>query len=88
MSKHTPGPWKARLLPMGVYLIEIRPQETICAIASQRENHHANARLIAAAPELLEALKNAVCWLTDLNATPEELREFESLIKKAEGTDA
>lgn len=58
MTKHTPGPWK--------YTISAkhnRPQisgkdgHQICLLWRDGEME-ANARLIAAAPELLEALKN------------------------------
>ena len=54
MSKYTPGPWEARGL--SVFL----PNETALAVATcvpHRPEAQANARLIAAAPELLEALQ-------------------------------
>ncbi len=51
MSKHTPGPWHV----FSIYAQhEVRtPTDTLVAVANDR----ANARLIAAAPELLSALK-------------------------------
>ncbi len=55
MSTHTPGPWTE----VGRY---IETDEcTICEMfsARTREERDANQRLIAAAPELLEALKLA-----------------------------
>ena len=50
MSKHTPGPWK---LDRNSVLIPIAPYEWAEAYGGTE----ANARLIAAAPELLEALR-------------------------------
>lgn len=59
--KHTPGPWT-------VHSCEVHPHHEIIAecgrrIATQNDYHDgqdkANARLIAAAPELLDALKEA-----------------------------
>lgn len=67
MSKHTPGPWVVTPHPMtnvdvfgvGVIMDDKEMQyglsHTICY-----QNAEANARLIAAAPELLEALSKAV----------------------------
>ncbi len=60
MSAHTPGPWKAvdvrgtvRLVTgTGNALIELKP-----ASAEGGASYDANARLIAAAPEMLEALR-------------------------------
>ena len=51
MSKHTPGPWK--LVDRDSVLIPIAPYEWAEAYGGTE----ANARLIAAAPDLLEALK-------------------------------
>ena len=76
-TKHTPGPWKAR---KGFHAdtIEIfHPDKSvkppfypceIATIASDRDTAKAkaNARLIATAPELLEALR---MWL-DIHETP------------------
>ena len=53
MSKHTPGPWKVERRSV---LIPIAPYEWAEAYGGTE----ANARLIAAAPELLEACKVAL----------------------------
>lgn len=58
MSKTTPGPWRTgEKVPQAVYAGE----DIICLCDSMSELSHgeeaANARLIAAAPELLEALQ-------------------------------
>ncbi len=72
-TQHTPGPWEAdtrlnRTLPLGrdsaygvwkggVLIADIagRPK-------SRRNEEDANARLIAAAPELLHALSQLLAW--------------------------
>ena len=56
-SKHTPGPWRAvkRAQPIGWAEWEVAwsdDGELVCDVVY----HEADARLIAAAPELLEAL--------------------------------
>ena len=57
--KHTPGPWEAR----GYSIFEPHKTAMTIAVATQHEpNVKANARLIAAAPELLEALQAFVEW--------------------------
>jgi hypothetical protein len=64
--KHTPGPWAAELGRDGSFLIEADRQGVtggLLVLASRNEHPllaeqmHANARLIAAAPDLLEALQ-------------------------------
>jgi hypothetical protein len=69
MSKHTPGPWAvdADAYPIFIYsesetwpLIDELGNEEGCkgAFIANTGDNKANARLIAAAPELLEALKD------------------------------
>lgn len=57
MAEHTPGPWKAEYDlvegPDGAYVAK-------AIIGVPREEYLANARLIAAAPDLLEALENVL----------------------------
>jgi hypothetical protein len=64
MSKHTPGPWSVSPPWMGFSVINGSDDKMVFAIAagSPEEKRpddecEANARLIAAAPEMLEALK-------------------------------
>jgi len=80
MSKHTRGPWKYKETNGGEY--------GLCTIYSEIDNrgvarHVAieNASLIAAAPELLAAAKNAAL---DLRGTPDGCA-LEIAIAKAEG---
>lgn len=62
-EKHTPGPWQQREVKAsraGI-TIEGRNGNYIAAVDcdGDRESMHANARLIAAAPDLLEACRLA-----------------------------
>ena len=58
MSKHTPGPWAISDYKDGRYSIVI-DNEGFDVAKVDYPNQEANALLIAAAPELLEALKLA-----------------------------
>lgn len=95
-SKHTPGPWKwsdqythpsgkpawTLLGRHGLYGILTCDQGS----APQDLSDEANARLIAAAPELLAALQIAVRQNShDMQMTGEELRICAAAIAKATG---
>lgn len=60
-AKHTPGPWQAVALAVRWAVTTTAKPRTfnICIINNDRDEQEANARLIAAAPELLAALKAA-----------------------------
>jgi hypothetical protein len=65
MGEHTPGPWTVEgpvALRGGDYWSVILPglEEPIDLYAA--DNGEANARLIAAAPDLLEALQEIIKW--------------------------
>jgi hypothetical protein len=99
-ASHTPGPWRA-IFKAGMRATVIAPAEDyrICAIggaAMGDDADEANARLIAAAPELLEALKESRDGLADaLNNLPADgecavligirLAAVDAAIAKAEG---
>lgn len=96
MSAHTPGPWEAKPLRIGaaitVYDKKDRPIATTCSntTAATMEMHRAgevqaNARLIAAAPELLAALQEANQYINQLSR-PVLKQKVADLIAKA--TDA
>lgn len=71
MSKHTPGPWV--IIPGGdewnqgrIATIEPKPETmvetnywTVAEVNHRRDEHAANANLIAAAPEMLALLEEA-----------------------------
>lgn len=60
MSKHTPGPWKVNKDYKGRTIIDCN-DDNICIMDSLHEvDIKHNARLIAAAPEMLEALKRCI----------------------------
>lgn len=61
-AKHTPGPWFANF-EAGRYVITYQgafgPYRALAITGGFHPDHEGNARLIAAAPELLEALTAA-----------------------------
>ena len=75
--KHTPGPWRIS----NDWITDSSSLESIAKIVGKdgpdcRMTDHdlANARLIAAAPALLEACKNIVAWLNDVGKTNKSRR--------------
>ena len=74
MSKHTPGPWKRKIKSV---LISVAPYEWAEAYGGSI----ANARLIAAAPDLLEALQDLCDTLGECGMT----EKARAAIVKAEG---
>lgn len=86
--KHTPGPWKWR--PIGLLPEEMATVDPVIL----SHNHtpyvsHADARLIACAPELLAFMKK---WQPyNIEADEEEQDDYDAelavLIAKAEGRD-
>ena len=75
---HTPGPWEITVLPSGAYHL------TNGASAAPSEKT-ANARLIAAAPELLATLKHLVHWHDQLGQ--DDLHRAQTTIAHAEGKE-
>jgi hypothetical protein len=86
-TQHTPGPWMASVNSIIVFA---RGQDRICTLNSNetlfpKSEREANARLIAAAPELLEACKVALNYCSQLpEGSALELR-LSDAIAKAEG---
>lgn len=64
IARHTPGPWQANKRHNGwdVYAPDKRVVAEIYRVA-EPEICEANARLVAAAPELLEAAKRFIAWI-------------------------
>ena len=113
MSEHTPKTWhmQDRYCKRGISGIDIvddKDGSLICCLpdgASIKGGYAfpkqlANARLIAAAPELLEALKRTIPWLCKAHAErvnemcvmpddlPMAIKQAQYVISKATGEDA
>jgi hypothetical protein len=91
-TKHTPGPWNALADEDGAF--EVESDTHIVAmrgpLTHKSEESIANCRLIAAAPELLEALKDALnCILLTTGMSEAKFRctwqNALAAIAKAEG---
>jgi hypothetical protein len=86
MSTHTPGPWRTRNVDDHMYLDadtwDAFARVVVVVDDEPDPEGEANARLIAAAPEMLEALKEAV---DDLRG-PAETKAL-AAIAKAEGRE-
>ena len=72
MSKHTPGPWEIhRTSHLNIYIghAHDHPNRTpgyfaeVRRFTNDQQHIEANARLIAAAPEMLEALQSVWLWI-------------------------
>ena|SRR5580765_6125700 len=94
--KHTPGPWGAYNLSKGNIAIETREGVRVANASGDTCDVEANARLIAAAPELLAALKaaySALALIDDFGTATGEnpdvqnaaLDQARAAIAKAEG---
>ena len=89
---HTPGPWLLELDNFGDYTVH-RQNETLAIAAvvngemrrmgNLSGQHEANARLIAAAPDMFEALKHILAGALSLPRFAEE--EARAALAKAEG---
>lgn len=90
MSAHTPGPWKLSgwTAPDDYgWSIKIPDAPHRIEISAWSESSEADARLIAAAPELLSALRRALsrCHNCDTGGTCSECESDLAAIAKAEG---
>jgi len=95
--KHTPGPWTLRQeSDRFIHIVEPNSDAGIAAVLTEHDEDglaidQANARLIAAAPELLEALKSVVKThgLKTAGGTGQlslgDIARFQDLITKATG---
>lgn len=85
-AEHTPGPWEA--IGAEVYApapATVRPLIARCIYGPPDER--ANAHLIAAAPDLLEALRYIVAWNPDGWDGDRARAQALAAIAKAEGRD-
>jgi hypothetical protein len=86
---HTPGPWKDEITEEGELLVRMDKRHSVYIgdIEDTCRECHANARLVAAAPELLEALQAFVDYhATDYEDIP-EMEQARRIIAKAKGED-
>lgn len=88
-TKHTAGPWKiddALDLPLAV-IQDNEMGEGIAELGERTPENEANARLIAAAPELLEALQEMMSRYGSKNSgfDNEETAKARAAIAKAKG---
>ena len=100
---HTPGPWVVRTIDQSLATVETQDGEYIICNAAQlrgddwkteHSERKANARLIAAAPDLLAALQRIVAALDKQVASPHlaerasPLAQAKAAIAKATGETA
>ena len=88
MSKFTPGPWKTNYKDLALVQAENGAPIARCDKLFGVANIQANARLIAAAPDLLEALQAIVQSLSDqddegLIEHAQQMIDARAAIKKA-----
>lgn len=75
MSKHTPGPWFSPMREFGTIYVEARigggmlQEVAACGPTETAGQQEANARLIAAAPELLAIVKGVLGMLQNCSVT-------------------
>lgn len=92
-AQHTPGPWVARpgLTRWNIVTTGQPRTFNVCSINTDRLEQEANGRLIAASPDLLAALKEAVSLLENgdtRGAWERGIKQAHAAIAKAEGVEA
>jgi hypothetical protein len=91
MNKHTPGPWQVEPNPFESAPMVSTENRTIAKVlywgGSEDGEVNANAHLIAAAPELLEALEDILWSLDhlDLHEIADKKNSLSDVIAKAKG---
>jgi hypothetical protein len=82
VAGHTPGPWIYTRNPENTrWIIDGAPARAIACTAGYEPNNEANARLIAAAPELLEALTGIIHHMADRKVELERMGSGVPLIE-------
>ena len=85
-SKHTPGPWSVEHDFMDESAFAILSDDCVVATAWGNDHVDANAHLIAAAPDMLEALRGVVdTCRADCPAGLPALSDARAALAKAEG---
>jgi hypothetical protein len=86
MTQHTPGPWAVGRKFSTFWIITGYGKDVASVKLSRfvdNSTNEANARLIAAAPDLLECLQHAVNWFDQLNSN--DYARYRAAIAKATG---
>ena len=88
MSKHNSGPWKITHTALNGYRVSDSTGWGV-AIVLKDVNDEANAHLIAAAPQMLEALEAAISALEDASCLgfnlTEQIKKVDAAIRAANG---
>jgi hypothetical protein len=90
MNKHTPGPW-AVYLNQDTNQFEVFHDEgrgygrMLAHIVGERSSFEANARLVAAAPDLLAACEAALDWFVSVAADGAPATTVRAAIAKVRG---
>lgn len=87
MSKHTPGPWKVGDRHYVLPTITSDTDSYICLLGGENETRSGNARLIAAAPDLLRCCEASLTYLL-LEEHLDKIQlidELKRIIAKVEG---
>lgn len=92
MSKHTPGPWRVCVSDEFQSVEIYAKQWALCRMypsnhAWVNEEAEANARLMAAGPELLDRLYECLGYLEADNAPIEFVNSIKATVAKAEGKE-
>lgn len=90
MNKHTPGPWVVcgPLTDHGCTIVKVSPDINVISISGEfcyRVEVPANAHLIAAAPLLLDACKQAREFLKTIAHNTDDMDALDAAIAAAEG---
>ena len=85
MSKHTPGPWV--WTPDAETIHGYSPEGEARVVVYELGTNEPDARLIAAAPELLEALQGMVDYYGTASANVDALFNARKTIAKATGAN-
>lgn len=90
MRKHTPGPWEIERYSGGliqivgdVRIVSDDEENVTTVVEAVARGDEANARLIAAAPELLEALQVCIQQITALCSADDVPDQARAAIAKA-----
>lgn len=97
-TKHTQGPWRVKIPTDGSthypHIVDVKYEHVLCRLTDLYclpDRLDANAQLIAAAPELLEALESltgmAECFADELHNRHPDVLKAKEVIAKARGEE-